>query len=291
MSYNVDSSKKWCSVTGIYQGANKDICCFMQLYNLERQQQQTLSGFISTFTQMPVSNNNTYMNNLLLFCEKKDGEQIHKLHVMEIGEPAPGQEKIKRQADLQMQLDGDFPVIMHDCPKYGIVFILSKLGFLFMYEVSTANLLCRQKLTDQLCFVATRNPTTDGMITINRMGQIFSINVQEAALIPFINQAAHIPNNKELSFKLAQRFHLPGADDLFVMLFNQKLTTGDYAGAAIVARDAPGTLLRNQDTINKFKSLPQTGGPAPILVYFNSLLQTAKLNAIESVELAKPVIA
>jgi clathrin heavy chain len=59
-----------------------------------------------------------------------------------------------------------------------------------------------------------------------------------------------------LSFKLAQRFHLPGADEIFVQMFQQKIMAGDYAGAANVAKDAPGTLLRNQDTINKFKSLP-----------------------------------
>ncbi len=44
------------------------------------------------------------------------------------------------------------------------------------------------------------------MIVINRVGQIFSINVEENALIPFINSAQHIPDNRQLSFKLAQRF-------------------------------------------------------------------------------------
>jgi clathrin heavy chain len=128
------------------------------------------------------------------------------------------------------------------------------------------------------------------MIVINRAGQIFSINVEENNLIPYINSCGHIPDNKQLSFKLAQRFSLPGADDLFMLMFNHKLASQDYQGAAVVARDAPGTLLRNQETINKFKNLPSTGGPAPILVYFNALLQTTKLNAIESVELARPVI-
>jgi clathrin heavy chain len=90
---------------------------------------------------------------------------------------------------------------------------------------------------------------------------------------------------------LAQRFHLQGADEVFIAMFNQKLMSNDYAGAAIVAKDAPGTLLRNQDTINRFKSLPQAAGsPAPILIYFNTLLSTTKLNAFESIELAKPVI-
>lgn len=65
---------------------------------------------------------------------------------------------------------------------------------------------------------------------------------------------------------------------------------GDYAAAARVAKDAPGTLLRNQDTINKLKSIPVTGGPQPIIVYFSTLLETTKLNEVESIELARPVL-
>lgn len=65
---------------------------------------------------------------------------------------------------------------------------------------------------------------------------------------------------------------------------------GDIAGAARVAKDAPGTLLRNQDTINRLKNLPSTGGPQPIIVYFSTLLETTKLNEIESIELARPVL-
>lgn len=187
--------------------------------------------------------------------------------------------------------DGDFPVLVHDVPKYGVVFFVTKMGFLFMYEVSTASLLARQQFTDQLCFVATRNPNSDGMLVINKAGQLFMIDVVENALIPFVSNAGHIANNKELSFKLAQRFHLPGAEDMFNLMFNQKVAANDFAGAAAVAKDAPGTLLRNTETINKFKQLPQQpGAPAPILIYFNALLQSTRLNAIESVELAQPVI-
>jgi clathrin heavy chain len=91
-----------------------------------------------------------------------------------------------------MQQDGDFPVLMQDCPKYGVLFMITKMGHLYMFEISTACLLYKQKITDQLCFVATRNMNTDGMIVINRAGQIFSINVEENNLIPYINSSAHI---------------------------------------------------------------------------------------------------
>jgi len=35
--------------------------------------------------------------------------------------------------------------------------------------------------------------------------------------------------------------------------FNMALASSDFAGAARAARDAPNDLLRNQETINKFK--------------------------------------
>lgn len=66
---------------------------------------------------------------------------------------------------------------------------------------------------------------------------------------------------------------------------------GDYKGAAGIARDAPGTLLRNIDTINKFKSVQAPSGPQPVLLYFSALLETTKLNEVESIELVKPVLA
>lgn len=65
---------------------------------------------------------------------------------------------------------GDFPVLMQVAPKYGLVFVITKLGYLFMYETSKAALIYRQRITDQLIFVAVRNMSTDGMICVNKVG-------------------------------------------------------------------------------------------------------------------------
>lgn len=74
--------------------------------------------------------------------------------------------------------------------------------------------------------------------------------------------------------------------------FQQCMLTNDIQGAARVARDAPGTLIRNNDTIQKFKALPAPpGGQQPIMVYFSTLLESGTtLNEIESVELVRPVL-
>ena len=107
-----------------------------------------LEGFAATFTDMPVTDANEYKNSLFCFCEKKAGENTQKLHIMEIGNPAPGQQKVKKSCEIQMQQEGDFPVLMQDCPKYGTLFMITKMGQLYMFEVSSASLLYRQKITD-----------------------------------------------------------------------------------------------------------------------------------------------
>ena len=91
---------------------------------------------------------------------------------------------------------------------------------------------------------------------------------------------------------LFSRHKLPGADELFKEQFNHLLATGDYVGAAKVAKSAPGDLLRNQETINKFKTVPVAPGQhQPLLQYFSTLLESGKLNRVESLELVQPVLA
>ena len=41
------------------------------------------------------------------------------------------------------------------------------------------------------------------MLVINKIGQIFMLNVDENILVKYIASSAHIADNKTLSFKLA----------------------------------------------------------------------------------------
>ena len=74
-----------------------------------------LEGYAACFTEMPVTDgNNTYKNGLFCFCEKKKAEQTQRIHITEIGNPAPGAAKFKINTELQMAPDapGDFPILM-----------------------------------------------------------------------------------------------------------------------------------------------------------------------------------
>lgn len=70
-------------------------------------------------------------------------------------------------------------------------------------------------------------------------------------MVKYIMGAQHIPDNRNLAIKIASRYGLPGADDIFVAQFAQCIQQGDYAGAARAAAQAPN--LRTPETIAKFK--------------------------------------
>lgn len=160
MSYDVDAKEQWCFLIGLYQGAPGQVNAHMQLFNFERKQQQMLEGFSACFIDIPITDgNNSHINNLFCFVEKKAGETASRLHVMEIGAPAPGANKFKITVDVAMAADapGDFPILMQPCAKYGLIFVVTKMGYFFMYEASKGALIYRQRITDQLIFASVRN--------------------------------------------------------------------------------------------------------------------------------------
>jgi len=85
---------------------------------------------------------------------------------MEIGNPNEGDTKFKQSAVFAYPPDvtNDFPVVVHAVEKYGILFVITKFGYLFVYAMGTASLLYRQKITTSLIFQSVKNTKTDGCI-------------------------------------------------------------------------------------------------------------------------------
>jgi clathrin heavy chain len=80
---------------------------------------------------------------------------------------------------------------------------------------------------------------------------------------------------------MACRYSLPGVDGMLTHQFNNFINQGDYASAAKIASMSPGTLLRNQETILRFRSFPTVQGqPQPLLIYFQKLLERGQLTKL-----------
>lgn len=182
----------------------------------------------------------------------------------------------------------DFPVAMQVSKRYGIVYLVTKYGFIHLYDLESGVCIYMNRISGDTMFVTCEHETTSGIIGVNRKGQVLSVTVDDDTIIPYILRTL---NNTDLAIRLASRANLPGADDLYIRQFAQLFQSGNFGEAAKVAANSPRGILRTPQTIEQFKGVPvQPGQLSPILQYFGILLERGKLNKFESLELARPVL-
>ena len=130
----------------------------------------------------------------------------------------------------------DFPVAMQISKKYDVIFLVTKYGFIHLYDLETGTCIYMNRISGETIFVTADHNPSSGMIGVNRKGQVLSVSVDESNIVPYIMKTL---NNPELAIKLASRNNLPGADDLYLARFNQLFQQGNFAEAAKVAATSP----------------------------------------------------
>ncbi|KAL1533145.1 Clathrin heavy chain [Salvia divinorum] len=259
----------------------------MQLFSIDQQRSQALEAHAASFASFKVAGNDKG-SILISFASKSSnaGQVASKLHVIELG-AQPGKPSFtKKQADLFFPPDfaDDFPVAMQISHKYGLIYVITKLGLLFVYDLETATAVYRNRMSPDPIFLTSEASSIGGFYAINRRGQVLLATVNEATVVPFLN-------NLELAVNLAKRGNLPGAENLVVQRFQELFAQTKYKEAAELAAESPQGILRTPETVSKFQSVPvQAGQTPPLLQYFGTLLTKGKLNAFESLELSRLVV-
>ncbi|PQP97756.1 hypothetical protein Pyn_10752 [Prunus yedoensis var. nudiflora] len=263
----------------------------LQLFSVDQQRSQALEAHAASFAQYKVPGNEN-PSTLISFATKtlNAGQITSKLHVIELG-AQPGKPSFtKKQADLFFPPDfaDDFPVAMQMSHKYSLIYVITKLGLLFVYDLETASAVYRNRISPDPIFLTTEASSVGGFYAVNRRGQVLLATINEQTIVPFVSGQL---NNLELAVNLAKRGNLPGAENLVVQRFQELFAQTKYKEAAELAAESPQGILRTPDTVAKFQSVPvQTGQTPPLLQYFGTLLTRGKLNAFESLELSRLVV-
>lgn len=292
ISYRADAAGKWCALVGIAPGAPERPALVrgaMQLYSVEQRRSQALEAHAAAFAEVALPGRAAPAP-VIVFAQKTaaSGQLVSKLHVVELGAPPAGAAALKRSAELFFppEFADDFPVSMQVGAKYGLAYVLTKLGLLFVYDLETATAVYRTRVSPDPVFLAAPSADGGGFACVNRRGQVLAGAVDEAALVPFV---AGQLQNPELALALARRAGLPGAEGLAAAAFAKLFAEGRFKEAAELAAGAPS--LRTRETVEAFRRAPPTPGQtSPLLVYFGTVLSRAALNALESVELGRLVL-
>lgn len=275
----------WFAVTGIAQEDGR-IAGHTQLYCKSRGVSQAIEGHVSKFAQITL---NGASQPTKVFCiGNKTALGQGTLHIIEIDHVDGNPPFPKKNVDIFFPADAanDFPVSLQVSDKYGILYILTKYGFIHLYDIESGSNLFVNRITVDPVFTASPYNDGTGILAINKLGQVLAVEIAQEQIIPYVlEKFSDVP----LALSIASRGGFPGAENLFRQQFQNCLNQGDYATAAKVA--ASSEQLRTQDTIDKLKHItPQPGQISPILQYFSTLLDSGSLNQYESIELAKPVL-
>jgi clathrin heavy chain len=292
INYQVSNDGKWCLLCGIAAGGAPGVINGnMQLFSIEKQVSQMLQGHSGAFTVLNIPGREEAAQ--ILAFEDKKPDQPAKIFIMEVGRDknAPGGVFRVTPQNIPVPADAanDFPVTMNASKTNGMLYMISKMGYLYLFDIFSGKPVYRARITQDPVFVSTEHSTSGGILCITRKGQVLHVGLNEQNLVPYIVGTLR---DQQLAIEIASRLNLPGADDLYTVQFQSLLSAGDVQGAARIAADSPRQFLRTAQTIAKFQQIPQQPGqPQPVFQYFSVLLEKGKLNHLESVELARPVIA
>eukprot|EP01119_Soliformovum_irregulare_P023468 TRINITY_DN818_c0_g1_i1.p1 TRINITY_DN818_c0_g1~~TRINITY_DN818_c0_g1_i1.p1 ORF type:complete len:1708 (+),score=626.33 TRINITY_DN818_c0_g1_i1:60-5183(+) len=289
INYRSDKTGKWLCLVGIAQRDGR-IAGAMQLYSVERKVSQAIEGHASTFGEFTPSGASA-PSTLFTFAKRTATES--KLYIIEVakGDNSPTAPVFQKKAvDVYFppEAAADFPVAMQVSDKYGIIYLVTKFGYIHLFDLESGTLIYRNRISSETIFVTALHQQTGGIVGVDRKGRLLLVTVDDDVIVPYISTTL---NNYELAIRLASRANLRGAEDLFTNQFTRLFQMGQYKEAAQVAADSPQGILRTQKTIHLFQELPtQPGQGSPLMQYFGVLLEKGKLNPLESLELARPVL-
>ncbi|XP_064391416.1 clathrin heavy chain 1-like [Halichondria panicea] len=288
INYRTDKHCKWLLLVGISAQQHR-VAGNMQLYSVERKVSQPIEGHAAAFAQFKLPGN-PEESTLFMFASRT--ATGGKLHIIEVGNPAQGNQPFTKKAMdvfFPPEAQTDFPVAMQVSSKYDVIYMITKFGYIHLYDIETATCIYMNRISGETIFVTAVHETSSGIIGVNRKGQVLSVSVDEANIVPYITNTLQKP---DLALRIATRNNLAGAEELLVRKFNLLFSQGQYSEAAKAAARAPKGILRTPETIQRFQQVPtQPGQTSPLLLYFGILLESSQLNKYEALELCRPVLA
>ena len=290
INYVASSDLKWLLLSGIKKGSNGSIEGKMMLYSVEKKKPQAISGHTGTFADVTLEGQ-TQPVTVVAFTETKPGIK-GRVQIMQVGGRKAGETPFRiKPVNIPFPAEAvnDFPIAMQASPKHDVVYMVTKSGYVYLFDIHSGTALFRQRFSQDPVFATCPHTSTSGILCVTAgKGKVLSVSLNEQNLVPFVMK---VLNNRSLALKLSSRLNLPGADDMYTQQFEALLAAGNIKGAAEIAARSPRGILRNAETIARFQRMPATPGQhPPVLQYFQVLLGRGRLNKLESIELARPVV-
>lgn len=71
--------------------------------------------------------------------------------------------------------------------KYSLIYVITKLGLLFVYDLETATAVYRNRISPDPIFLTAEASSVGGFYAINRRGQVLLATVNEQTIVNFVS--------------------------------------------------------------------------------------------------------
>lgn len=280
-----DPSFQWFSVVGVTK-ENDFIAGHIQLYSSVKKVSHSIDGHSCNFSFFKFNNSSQPIK---VFCvAKKNFLGQGNLHIIEIDHKEGNSTLHKKSIEIFFPHDAihDFPIGCETLEKYGLIFVLTKMGFIHLFDIESCTNLFINRITADPVFLTQKKTDSPGLLIINKSGQVLSIEISKDKFIPYLLEKF---SNVNLALSLVAHGDFVGGEEIFNNHFEKLLNSGDYMKASSIAACCKN--LRTFETINKLKAIgSQNGKSSPLLHYFSTLLDKGTLNKEETIELVKLVL-
>lgn len=110
-----------------------------------------------------------------VFCfAGKSDNSTPKLFVMEVGRDKSQGDVFKlKPQDIPFPPEAktDFPVQMQVSPKHDVIYMITKFGFLYLFDIHSGFPLFRHRVSQQAIFVVCPHKATNGILGISAGGK------------------------------------------------------------------------------------------------------------------------
>lgn len=206
----------------------------MQLYSVDTSESEILYGHCGIFSVLSVPERSAPLS--VLVYEDKTSEEFTNLRIREVGRAANAPGNAYCVTSLPMSSTApdapanDFPVTMNASREHGLVYMITRSGFLSMFDIFTGKTLYRVRVTKDAVFCSVNHTASGGILAITRKGGVLQINVNENTILAHVVKTLGEP---QLAIDLGTRLRLTGAEALCSSHSNKHNAVGDVVKYAI----------------------------------------------------------
>ncbi|KAK9907240.1 hypothetical protein M0R45_000970 [Rubus argutus] len=120
-----------------------------------------------------------------------------KLQVRELSSQQGELSFKEKEADISFPSDfvDDYPVAMQISHKYSLIYVITRLGQLFVYDIETAVVVHRTKICREPILLTTEaSSSVEGFYAVNEQGQVFLATIDEQRIMKYVAAQVQLNN-------------------------------------------------------------------------------------------------